>query len=383
MAHVNEEFIYDNVTLSFRSSTKKRKVVERSAEAERDDASLEADHVRDKDDDNLQFHLEDNEITENSQYYLEAGKSPRTSVNPTLRGGNPDADTARVRSWKSRVRVVPRRSRNSSALKYCMDNLKGNCKRKENCNKLHVDVVRCESDRYAICRMFFCNSFPATCSPFRPCAKLHLFLEERLVFMEEGYLTNSVCMRNHDKVFSSEICYYHLKKMCIHSDRCHFRHVDVVESKGERIYISQFIFCYQYQKGNCTHPNCRLFHSCKENLDFFISHGYLDQSLLHVALRGVSSSNYEVSQDGLQGNAHPSSFEVPFFSAGQRKRKYPESSEGEVVQQLVKDNASLKQNVVQLKELLTNSCNCINIAIQLIANNVGIASNVETAYATN
>ena len=331
-------------------------------------------------DDSLQFHLEEKELLENTQYYSDATAIPqaRPSDYSAMRWRR---DTAGRRSFTTPPAVEPSvvaSPAQSKVHKYCIDNLKGTCKRKESCPKLHVDCIDNLSDRLAIIDSYFCPRFGLSrrrrrlsrCNiPF--CRYLHATAYERSVFVEEGHFTSSLSIRNNDKVCFSDICVDHLKFRCSAGSRCSRRHVAEVTDIHERMFLVHLIFCqYYYQQGKCYRgSNCRYLHTGREDVSYFLKIGRLPGNLQTQ----TSQRPFRVSAS-LQRRLSPPPttavpFHVPNVQPSFQKRCTISSRQMEqlMYNKLRQDNEQLQQNVHDLKQLLINSCHCISMAVQLVS----------------
>ena len=281
---------------------------------------------------------------------------------------------------------------------YCMDYLKGTCNRGRGCRLVHVEVVEDMDDREALVKNVFCHDFQNKRCPRTYCKYLHATFDEQKVFIERGYLPPSVRARNKNKIFFSDVCIDNLRSQCIRGNSCQYQHVNFVEDKEERIYLSRSIFCHDYQDGSCPRNVCKLLHTDKGDEAYFIQTGSLPDHLRKKIKEGthfdpsIEAILDTVCRDSVKGVCnrgvsckfyHPRPDELDSILAYQKNKRQggrgpinnthntpskpvePVQKVEDQVEQvhLQQENQDMKQRVQQLERLLADACHCITLAV--------------------
>lgn len=274
---------------------------------------------------------------------------------------------------------------------FCIDYLKGTCSKGEKCQLQHVQLVESQNDRDNISKSVFCHDFLNWKCPRPFCKYIHASPDEQNVFSEHGYFTPSLCQRNKDKLFYSDVCIDHLRNQCVRGDSCHYQHVAFVEEREERICLSRSIFCHDHQEGRCERFSCKLIHTDKNDEASFLRTGSLPDHL--KAPVAGSSVEFDPALETLAETVcrefvknkcnrgttckfyHPPADEVARLLAYQRgKNAGPTSGGGvkidpsnsgasEEIARLKQENKDLKEKAHQLERLLADACHCITLAV--------------------
>ena len=279
---------------------------------------------------------------------------------------------------------------------YCVDFLKGSCTKGDQCSLIHCDMIKDLDDRDALVKNVFCHDFQNRRCPRQHCKYLHATFDEQRMFVESGFFPQTVRDRNVGKLFYCDICIDNLRSHCARGGSCQYRHVTVVPTKEERVYLSRSIFCHDFQESSCQRGSCKLLHTGKGDETFFIENGYLPEHLKKSDSReevtydpSLEAIAETVCRDFVKGVCnrgvsckfyHPTPDELRRLIPYQKNRgrqgrgvvnnqqmKLPDDvtipQNNEEMDKLKKENETLKQRVQQLERLLADACHCITLAV--------------------
>ena len=289
------------------------------------------------------------------------------------------------------------RSSQSAAYKsYCVDFLKGTCAKGDQCSLVHCDVIMDLDHRDSLVKNIFCHDFQNRRCPRQHCKFLHATIDEQRIFVKSGYLPQIIRDRNSTKIFCSDLCIDNLRSHCVRGGSCQYRHITVVPTREERVYLSRSIFCHDFQESSCPRGSCKLLHTGKGDETFFIENGYLPEHLKKSDSReevtydpSLEAIAETVCRDFVKGVCnrgvsckfyHPTPDELRRLIPYQKNRgrqgrgvvnnqqmKLPDNvtipQNNEEMDKLKKENETLKQRVQQLERLLADACHCITLAV--------------------
>lgn len=195
----------------------------------------------------------------------------------------------------------------------CIDNLRFQCVRGNNCQYKHVGVVSNKDERVYLCRSIFCHDFQESSCPRGSCKLLHTDKETEMYFVDNGYLPEQL-----KKGPGGNAANYD----------------PAIEAIAETV-------CRDFVKGVCNRgTSCKYYHPRQEELTRLLAYQKGSKQP-----GGVSA--------GMGG------------SSGVQQMKLAEEK-GKVTEELEKckqENQDLKQRVQQLERLLADACHCITLAV--------------------
>lgn len=190
----------------------------------------------------------------------------------------------------------------------CIDNLRSQCIRGNNCQYKHISIVPNKDERIYLCRSIFCHDFQESSCPRGSCKLLHTNKESEAFFIESGYLPDN------------------LKK----GSTINAANYDpAMEAIAETV-------CRDFVKGVCNRgTSCKYYHPRPEELTRLLAYQKIGK------------------QGGSMGG--PTGMQVKLTE-----------EKGKIVEELEKykqENQDLKQRVQQLERLLADACHCITLAV--------------------
>ena len=188
----------------------------------------------------------------------------------------------------------------------CIDSLRSQCVRGNNCQYQHVSAVESRDERIYLSRSIFCHDFQETSCPRTTCKLLHTGKGDETFFIENGYLPD------------------HLRK-----GSTNFQNYDPsLEAIADTV-------CRDFVKGMCTRGvSCKFYHPRQEELERLLAYQKSKSS------GGVSAMPQQVKTDN----------------------HLPNTAGGEI-DKMKQENEALKQRVQQLERLLADACHCITLAV--------------------